>query len=1446
MTLVTLEPVPDDENVKSIGFYVPTNPAEPDGETSKLYINPFESGDDEVLLRFLKDFNRLLRLKNVGDDDLDQRLQLARILLREKALDTFEEAYEAAEAEDDDDDDDAEEDPLRAFNTALDAVKEEFMTADAGSQIKEDIQSFRKPRDMTVSEFFRRVTQLNDLIELTIDDERPLDDRELIKLFEDACPKSWKLQHKLKANYAERTLKSLKAYYKLLENLDDGQLTRRRGNSPPRTTNSGRGRRTRYRPRRGNRPMGRNNGGNGGGGNGGNRGNGGGGRGNGGGNRPQQQQQQQGGPRRSGRFRSTYCPHCRTNDHDGQDCDLYQAYRAGRNNRQGSGNRSSQSQHESYGTERNRDDRSARRNRDEREEEFHVLDVQSDSSADEHEVYVLTRNLGVRERKPDEEPPTPRSTLLVCFPNNVVRKFQALVDSGASLSLAHHRFSDSWTWQPQAKIKTKTGTFTTNATTKLNIILPQFTMHREVSFTFHRDDSTLEEFDYDFILGRDFLSHIGLVINYTNNTFTWDDLTVPMPTLRGTKAEILSSDDKTFEPYETPGMEQANFVLQNVHDYIPEHIIGEERQKLAEILETHKASFQGGIGRFPGPPYDLVLMNNDAPPVHLKPYPIAHSLLDKTKAEVERMVQFGILSRVFKSRWASPSFPIVKPNGNVRIVTDVRQVNQRIVRHPYPIPKLSDLFHRIDGFTHMSALDLSLGFYHVELSAQSKEICTTIFPWGKYRYERLPMGLSVSPDIFQHKMDELLGDLPFVLIYIDDILIFTKGTVSDHLLHLDVVLGRMAEASLQISLPKSHFFAKEAKYLGFILSSEGIRPDPKKIKAVEALAVPKTRKQLRSFIGFCSFIRETINRYSELTAPLTSLLSPKKKFEWKQEHTAAFHAVKQAVIRATMLSFPNYSLPFEIFTDASTYQIGSIIAQHTEDGFKVLAFFAMKMTPAQMKYTVTEQELLAIVMTLRKYRSMIFGYLINIYTDHKNLTFSAFQSARTIRWRLFVEEFGPKFKYIRGPLNKAADALSRLQLVDSGAVEPVDMTEVYAQSTDDIVCPIAYDLLATEQESSFPARIRQRWSKEKFGDYQLYVTNEHQIRVPKSLIRPIMEWYHDMLRHPGVSRMQATLQPNFYWPGMHGDIQHFVSHCDICQKFKRRHREYGELPLAEPVVEPWSVVAIDTIGPWTIPTSWTTRRSRKKSGNPKEQPLQLWCLTIMDLANRWIEIVQLDERPTALVAAKRFDQEWLSRYPRPLRCIHDPGTEFTGVEFQELLDSYGIEASQTTVKNPTANAIIERVHQTMATMLRTSELQSVDFTDPEALKDLINSVAFALRATHHSSLGASPAQLTFQRDMFFPTTYVANRNQQRRMQERRMVQGHAQTNKSRIAHVYQVGDLVLIRRDVGGEVLGKLARPSHGPFEIVHVYANGTVRINHGRYTQRINIRRLLPYRKIN
>ena len=181
----------------------------------------------------------------------------------------------------------------------------------------------------------------------------------------------------------------------------------------------------------------------------------------------------------------------------------------------------------------------------------------------------------------------------------------------------------------------------------------------------------------------------------------------------------------------------------------------------------------------------------------------------------------------------------------------------------------------------------------------------------------MPMGLLISPDVFQHRMDAILGDLPFVIIYIDDAVIATSGSFEHHLQALDQVFTRLRRSNVQVNAKKSDFCSLQMEYLGFLLSAEGIRPDPRKVEAIMALKAPKNRKELRHLLGLVNYIRETIAHHSEYTSVLSDLTSPKKPYKWTPEHQEAFKAIQKEVSKATMLAYPDFEQPFEIHTDAS-------------------------------------------------------------------------------------------------------------------------------------------------------------------------------------------------------------------------------------------------------------------------------------------------------------------------------------------------------------------------------------------------------------------------------------------------------------------------------------------------------------------------------------------------
>jgi hypothetical protein len=420
--------------------------------------------------------------------------------------------------------------------------------------------------------------------------------------------------------------------------------------------------------------------------------------------------------------------------------------------------------------------------------------------------------------------------------------------------------------------------------------------------------------------------------------------------------------------------------------------------------------FDGTLGKWTGEPYHIELKPS-AIPYHARPYPVPRIHEQTLRKEVDRLCRLGVLTRINHPEWGAPTFIIPKKDSSVRFISDFRELNKCIKRKPYPIPLIQDILLKLEGFKYATSLDLNMGYYHIKLDPQSRKLCTIVLPWGKYEYDSLPMGLCNSPDVFQEKISTLMSGLEFVRAYIlDDLLIISQSSWKDQLEKLEEILIRLTDAGLKVNAVKSFFGEAQVEYLGYLITRAGIQPVAKKVQAIHNLKPPTTTKQLRSFIGIVNYYRDMWIRRSHILAPLTKLVSKKQKFVWEKEQQDAFETIKKIISKETLLVYPNFNEPFQIHTDASHRQLGAVISQK---GMPI-AFWSKKPKDAQVHYTTTERELLSIVECLKTFRNILLGHKIEVFTDHKNLTFAQFNTERVMRWRLIIEEFGPKLIYIKG------------------------------------------------------------------------------------------------------------------------------------------------------------------------------------------------------------------------------------------------------------------------------------------------------------------------------------------------------------------------------------------------------------------------------------------------
>ncbi len=335
--------------------------------------------------------------------------------------------------------------------------------------------------------------------------------------------------------------------------------------------------------------------------------------------------------------------------------------------------------------------------------------------------------------------------------------------------------------------------------------------------------------------------------------------------------------------------------------------------------------------------------------------------------------------------------------------------------------------------------------------------------------------------------------------------------------------------------------------------------------------------------------------------------------------------------------------------------------------------------------------------------------------------------------------------------------------------------------------------------------------------------------------------------HPGSTRLQATMGQHYHWKGIEKTIRKTCETCPLCQLTKRKNLKFAFLPPKEPETIPWHTLCIDLIGPYKVGVPYVYEKGKKGQPDKKKQR-ELHCLTMIDPATGWFEIVAIEDKRADTIAIL-LERHWLSRYPWPTEVVCDRGNEFMKECKDMLTNYYGLRRKPITTRNPQANAMVERAHQTLHNLIETQKLHEMEFgpeeTNPEPFQGLLNSVGFAMKATAHTTLGATPMQLVFGRDAILNVGFQADWQYIKDRKQKLIIQNNKRENAKRIAHEYQVGDRVTILQPNNQKHGGTLYK---GPFTIDRVYDNGTVRLaqptkNGGVVYQQWNVRNIHPYK---
>ncbi len=422
----------------------------------------------------------------------------------------------------------------------------------------------------------------------------------------------------------------------------------------------------------------------------------------------------------------------------------------------------------------------------------------------------------------------------------------------------------------------------------------------------------------------------------------------------------------------------------------------------------------------------------DAPPVKQRPYRVSP---DKN-AEIERQVQEMSDAKLIEpsmSEWQSPVVLVKKKNGTYRFAIDYRKLNLVTKPISFPLPRIEDVFDSVGKAKArlFSVLDMASGYWQIPLDPETAHKTTFVTHGGVYSFKKLPFGLMNAPSCFSMVMSEVLRGLTlkYALVYVDDILVYSPN-FQHHLDQLQEVFNRLRSAGLKLKPQKCKFAAKKVNYLGHDISSSGVEMETAKLQAVESFPVPKSQKQVRSFIGLCNYYRRFVRDFAKIAKPLNNLTKKDTTFKWTEECQEAFITLKKALTsEPIILKYPDWDRPFTLYCDASDYALGYILGQVDEQGReRVIAYAGRSLSEVEQKWHITEKECLAIIQGIKHFKVYLADKEFTILTDHKALEYlkkATDSSGKLHRWAIALQQYKYVIKHRSGSTHSNADALSR-------------------------------------------------------------------------------------------------------------------------------------------------------------------------------------------------------------------------------------------------------------------------------------------------------------------------------------------------------------------------------------------------------------------------------------
>ena len=441
---------------------------------------------------------------------------------------------------------------------------------------------------------------------------------------------------------------------------------------------------------------------------------------------------------------------------------------------------------------------------------------------------------------------------------------------------------------------------------------------------------------------------------------------------------------------------------------------------------------------------EMDIDTGDSPTIASKPYTLSLKHYDWVQKEITTLEKAGIITKSI-SPWASPVVIVLKKSApgdppQRRMCVDFRRLNKQLpeVKNMsggkgcislVPLPKIDELYAKLQGYKVFSTLDLRSGYYQIGLSDSAKpKTAFVLSGMGKFEFNRVPFGLAQVPAYFQRLINEVLTDCNFAMGYLDDIIIFSK-TEEEHLQHLEEIFERLRKAGLKLKLQKCSFFKKHIQYLGHLISDEGIQPLQEKLESIAKMPVPQNAKQVKQFLGLVGYYRKFVPHFSDIARPLTHLTRKNEGFNWSTECDKCFHMLKDYLQEALILRYPDPTADYILYTDASKYTYAGVLTQSIDRTDHPVAYTSGLFRGSQLNWAALTKEAYAIYKLVKKLSFYLDSAQITLRSDHlplKKFLEENTMNAKVNNWAVELESQNINFEFIAGTKNVLADTLSRL------------------------------------------------------------------------------------------------------------------------------------------------------------------------------------------------------------------------------------------------------------------------------------------------------------------------------------------------------------------------------------------------------------------------------------